>query len=276
MLESPILTKFAGRKPLDGVLVIDAHVHFGALQFGTPRTDAAGILEEMDRLGIRFSWVSAMRALSQDYELGNNDTIDLCDRFPDRFIGYCVYNPHYEAVMLAELERCLANKAIRGVKIHPTSYGADYPIDGPKYEPLFEYAEQKGLPILTHAGPRSELYRCGPQLIARVLKRHPHLTLIIGHSGSYDLHLKTDALDEHLALAVGNDNVFMDLCAMGRYYGVLEYMVGRMGSERIVAGSDAPFHSFTAEIGHVMYARLSDAEKERILGLNAARLAGLK
>ena len=68
---------------------------------------------------------------------------------------------------------------------------------------------------------------------------------------------------------------FLDLSAMGRFYRAVDYMVQRVGSERVLFGSDGPFHSFTVELGHVVYARLSDADKERVLGLNLARLVGL-
>jgi predicted TIM-barrel fold metal-dependent hydrolase len=52
-------------------------------------------------------------------------------------------------------------------------------------------------------------------------------------------------------------------------------MVDRVGSERVLFGSDGPFHSFIAEFGAVVYARISEEAKENVLGRNTARLLHL-
>ena len=261
-------------RPLQDVLVIDCHVHYGVPErVGNPWWTAEGLLLQMDRLGIDQACISPGRALRGDVEAGNDDVLALVRSHPQRFIGFAVYNPHQPEQSAAELERCRQQPGMRGIKVHPATYVHDYPLDGPKYEPVWAFVERTGWPVLTHAGPRSEAHRCGPELIERVAARHRQARLIIGHAGAYD---SWDALEAHLDLVRRHDNLSLDISAMGRFYRAVDYMVQQVGSERVLFGSDAPGHSFTAEVGHVVYARLSDADKERVLGLNMARLLGLR
>lgn len=259
-------------EPLSDVLVIDCHIHFGGGRSWTtfiPFGDAEGILAAMDCLGIDQACVSAFRALGGDPFRGNDEVLDLMEQYPDRFIGFAVFNPNYPTDgMAAELERCF-QQGMRGIKIHPTTYVHDYSIDGSHYEPVWEFAKEHNCPVLTHAGPRTEIHRCGPALLDRVASRHPEVKLIIGHSGAYD---SWDALDEHIAVVERHDNLYLDISAMGRFYRAIDYMVERVGSERVLMASDAPLHSIPAEFGHVVFARIPDSEKERILGQNIAGL----
>lgn len=271
---SRILEAAERGEPLRDVLIIDAHTHLlGGGGNYTPWADAEGMLQVMDQTGIDSACISALRALHEDAVAGNDEILDLARRHPGRFIGFAVYNPHRPEEGAAELERCFRDPGMRGIKVHPASYVHDYPLDGPNYEPVWEFASRHDCPVLTHAGPRSEVQRCGPEILARVAARHPQVHLLIGHSGSYD---SMDALEAHLEIVRLYDNLYLDLAAMGRFYRAVDYMVQRVGSERVVFGSDGPFHSFTAELGHAVYARIADADKERVLGLNMARLLGLR
>ncbi|HBY93368.1 MAG: amidohydrolase family protein [Ardenticatenaceae bacterium] len=256
--------------PLSDVLVIDCHVHLGdAAGNFIPWPDAEGMLVSMDSVGINQSCVSSLRSLTSDVRTGNDEVIALTGRYPDRFIGYAVANPNYSDQMEGELERCFRHAGIQGIKIHPASYIHNYPIDGPNYHPVWEFARQRGCPVLTHAGPGTEWHTCGPRGIAAVAESYPEVNLIIGHSGSYH---SMAALDEFIAVVRRYANLYLDTSAMGRFYRSVDYMVQHVGAERVLYGTDAPWHSFIAEFGPIVYARISDAEKEKILGLNMARL----
>ena len=111
-----------------------------------------------------------------------------------------------------------------------------------------------------HAGPRSEIPTCGPELIAEVARRHPQVNILIGHTGSYDSWL---SLDEHIAITKQYDNFFLETSTMNRFYRAVDYMVQKVGSERVIFGSDGPFHSIIAEFGS-MSMRVSANERKRI------------
>lgn len=255
--------------PLNDVLVIDCHVHLGLSANFIPWPDADGILFSFDRLGINQGCVSSLRALSSSMREGNDEVIALTEQYPDRFVGYAVANPNYPNEIESELERCFRYPGIQAIKIHPASYVHNYPIDGPNYRPVWEFALKHGCPVLTHAGPGTEWHTCGPKGIAAVASWYPGVNLIVGHSGSYH---SMAALDEFIEIVRHHENLYLDTSAMGRFYRAVDYMVQQVGADRVLYGTDAPFHSFIAEFGPVVYARISDAEKEKILGLNMAGL----
>ncbi len=267
-----ILTWVENDQPLDGVLVIDCHVHVGKSWHWMAYHDEHGLLTTMDRLGIDKICVSSMMALLYDFQAGNDQVMALAEQYPDRIVGYAVVNPRYVNDMEAELERCFRHPGMRGIKIHPTTYVHHYPLDGPNYEPVWSFAERKGCPVLTHAGPRSERDTCGPHLIANVAKRYPDVNIIIGHAGSYDSWV---SLDEHIGIVKQHDNLYLDISTMNRFYRSVDYMVNRVGSERVLFGSDGPFHDIIAEFGAVVYARIGEEAKENVLGRNMARLLGM-
>lgn len=269
----PILALVENDLPLDDILVIDCHGHNGYSWHWIPYNTPEGILTTLDRVGINMLGISSMQALAGDYRAGNDEMITLTQKYPDRFIGYAVANPRYVSEIDEELERCFQFAGVRGIKIHPTTYVHSYPINGPNYEPVWEFAERHNCPVLTHAGPRSEKPTCGPELIADVARRHPQVNLIIGHAGSYD---SWQALDEHIEIVKQHDNLFLDISTMNRFYRSIDYMVDKVGSERVLFGSDGPFHSIIAEFGAVVYARIGETAKRNVLGLNAARLFNLE
>lgn len=259
-------------RPLSGIRIIDAHAHL--LPQRTPAVTfleggPEGLLVSMDRLGIERACISVVGSG------GNNDEVlDAVRRYPDRFVGFVLVNPRYPEEMIAELDRCFAaHDMVRGIgEIHPPSYTHYYPVTGQNYRPLWEYAAKKGVPVLIHSGPSSEAAFCGPAEIAKVAAWYPSVPFIIGHCGAYDSWYM---LEEAIEVTKKYENLFLEICAMARFYGVVEYLVKKVGADRILFGTDAPFHDWTAEVAHVACAKISDDAKEKIFGLNMAALLGI-
>jgi predicted TIM-barrel fold metal-dependent hydrolase len=257
--------------PLD-ILVIDAHAHL--LPQTTPATAflwtrPEEMLVSMDRLGIDIACISAVGSGEQ-----NDEVIETVRRLPDRFVGFILVNPRYPDRMIPELERCFAaHPGIRGIgEIHPPSYTHHYPVTGSNYRVLWEYAAYRRVPVLIHSGPASEAAYCSPAQIARVAEWHPSVPFLIGHCGAYD---SWNMLEEAIEVTRRHDNLFLEICAMGRHYGIVEYLVQKVGADRVLFGTDAPFHDWTAEVAHVAYAKISDEAKEKIFGLNMKVLLGI-
>jgi predicted TIM-barrel fold metal-dependent hydrolase len=257
--------------PLD-VLVIDAHAHM--LPQSTPAAsflwpEPEGLLVSMDRLGIDMACISIVGSGHQ-----NDDVLNVVRDHPNRFAGFVLANPRYPDEMILELDRCFAaHPNMRGIgEVHPPSYTHYYPVTGPNYRPLWEYAARRDVPVLIHSGPASENEYCGPAKIAQVASWYPSVPFLIGHCGAYD---SWSMLEEAIDLTRRYDNLFLEICAMGRFYGIVEYLVDKVGADRVLFGTDAPFHDWTAEIAHVACAKIPDAAKEKIFGLNMKALLKL-
>jgi uncharacterized protein len=254
-------------EPLD-VEVIDSHAHLlhertTDLAFHAPQPER--MLEVMDRVGIDRACISVLGDMR-----ANDEMLDAVTRFPDRLVGFVLVNPRDPEGIPPTLERCFANPGVRGIgEVHPTSYHHCYPITGPAYKPVWEFAAARRVPVLIHSGPTAEAERCGPRLIGEVARRHPGFPILIGHCGGYD---SWAMLDEAIEVAGEHEDVYLELSATARYYGVVEHIVRQLGSDKVVFGSDAPFHDWTAEIAHVACAKLNDADKEKIFAGTMRRL----
>ena len=95
-LSMDVLTEARSGLPIRAVKILDAHGHMGPyFNFHIAWNDAAGMVEAMDRLGVRTTCVCPHAAIGPDIGLGNDMVMDAIDRYPGRFIGYIGTNPNY-------------------------------------------------------------------------------------------------------------------------------------------------------------------------------------
>lgn len=244
---------------LDGFPVFDAHAHVEGLDGGAgPALDAQ--VAEMDRLGIDLAAISATSAIAADFVTGNDQVAVAARRFPGRFIGYCHVSAVYPEKMLPELERCLAQDIFRGIKLYQV--GPAY--DDPLYDPVYALARERRLPVLAHTW--------GESLTGfdRAAGKFPEVSFLAAHAGS------GFAYRHYLEAAKRCPNFCLDLTYSREHTNMIERFVEELGPERIVWGTDTPIFSMAHQLGKVLFARIPDDAKRRILGETAARLFGIK
>lgn len=267
-LNEPILSRARQGLSLDE-LIIDAHGHLGAWrQFYIPRTDAYSMVEVMDRCGVRAVAVSGMLSIGPDYRAGNRAVAEAADAFPGRFIGYVTANPNYPP---GEVERELehwfgTHPWMRGIKLHPVFH--HYPVTGPNYRVAFEAAVRYRAPVLSHTwGEGEEALLCGPAMFAELAEAYPSVPILLGHSGGLLTGYRAA-----VEVARRYPNVYLETCGSFQAMGMIEYLVDAAGADKVLFGSDVAYLAQTAELGRVVYAKLSTQDKRKILGQNAARL----
>jgi predicted TIM-barrel fold metal-dependent hydrolase len=251
--------------PTDYPQIIDAHVHLGPFRaFHIPDHDIDGVVGAMDRLGIDVAVIAAHAGISSDVQFGNDLVLAAAERYPDRVLGYCCINPNYSAEVPAELERCFAHPAFRGVKLHPELHG-DYPMDGPAYVPMWQFAADHETPVLSHSyfnGDRLEVF-------GALARQYPSVPVILGHSGlDFGIHRVVELVRQH-------PNLWLDLCGALSWDGVVEELAAAVGADRLLFGTDLPFINGATQLGTLAYAKLPRSEVEMIIGRNAARLFGV-
>jgi predicted TIM-barrel fold metal-dependent hydrolase len=246
--------------PLDDVFVIDGHCHVGPhAGFYQPHNDAAAMVRTMDWIGIDRACVFSTLAVAIDARGGNDLSLAAAAAFPDRLMAYVVVDPNQAAAVPDELERCFAAGA-RGVKFHTQL--ANYPFDGPAYEPAFAFAHEHRLPLISH-GVGS------PEILRRVARTYPEAHFIVAHAGAGGAGL---AGDELLRVAAEEPNVYLDLCSSVGRFGAFAEVVRKVGAAKLLYGSDTPWMCFTHQIGRVLLAPIGEGEKRCILGSNLAAL----
>src|ERR1035437_8586785 len=100
----------------------DAHTHLVGVPGGTPEDRLSNLLVFADRMGIERLCVSMGMTFIQDpspdeLRQQNDDVLCAITRFPQRAFGFVYLNPKHPEASLAELERCVRDGPMIGVKL---------------------------------------------------------------------------------------------------------------------------------------------------------------
>lgn len=247
--------------PLDDVLIIDSHAHMGYCNnFFIAHCQAEGMLPHMDRLGISMAFVSHHAAVGPDFIYGNNEIMRITSQYPERFYGYITVNPNYPEGTTKELDRCLSEPGMKGIKIHAHFHSVS--IDYKSYHPVYETANKKRLPVLIHVWGKTDV-----MLVDKLAGQYPEVRFIMGHSGG-DVRAMEAAID----VVVKHRNVYGDLVVSRALEGNVEWLVREMGASKILFGTDMPFYDPAPTFGRIALSEISDDEKRNIFGLNIKRI----
>ena len=259
----------AAGEPLSELGIFDCHTHLGPWSgFHIPGdAGAAGLVRVMDRLGIATIVCAPHLGIGPDDRAGNDLLRRAMDEHPGRILGYCAVNPNRsEPHKLAELQRCADDARFVGVKIHPSLHR--HPLEGPGYQVVWEFATERGWPLLTHTWGGDP--HCSPSMLAGPARRYPRVTILVGHCGA-----NLQGIEESIAAAREHANVYLDITASYMPYGILERMVAEVGADRVLFGTDMPFLDPRPKITQVAGARIPVEDKRKIFAENARRVFGL-
>jgi len=247
---------------LHGLGVIDSHGHMGPFGgFLMPNAEAADMVRTMDRCGIAWLVFSHHEALQNTIK-GNAKAQAAIDMYPRRFRGYYAVNPAYPDWLRAGVENFEQLRGFVGYKILAGYYRTA--IDLPACRPLWEQAHEKRLPVLLHTWGGDQY--AGPAQVEKIARRYPRAIIIMGHSMYGDW-------DSAIRLAKRYGNVYCELCA-AYATGVIRKMVEDGIEDKILFGTDLPWFDPMYGIGCVVFARISETARRKILRENALRLFG--
>jgi len=136
---------------------------------------------------------------------------------------------------------------MRGVKLICDYHG--YPTEGPLVDIACQFADEHGLFILNHNWGSAEQIR-------RLCETYPNACFIAGHS--------TTAYGQ-VTKEVGNLFVCTCPCEEWSYP---EKLVEIYGADRLLFGSDLTDLPIAWGMGQIVYARIPESDKRRILGEN--------
>ncbi len=235
---------------------------------------------------------------------------ELTARYPQRLLGLASTVPFEGDAYLAEVERAVCQDGLKGIMIN-TSVDGEY-LDSRRADPFWELVTRLDVPIFVHP-PREtighekmEMYRL-PEMLGRpfdtaltiarmiltgVLERHPTLNLICAHVGgaisllpgrlNFGYELRHDPTfgpwEPDVLTKPPSDYIAqLYLDTMSFHTPAIMCAVGTVGVDHVVYGSDYPPVPIpmTRSVAVVKNLPLARADREKILGLNAARLLKL-
>ena len=253
--------------------IIDCHIH---LQCADGQYDEAQVQECLalaDRAGIdRMVYLfnlgsGGLDPQEADLVASNDIGIELVRRHPDRFASFCYLNPSLPVEFsLAEIDRCIANGPMAGIKLWISVHADDARLD-----PIMERAAELHVPVLHHAWYKATEFAFNestPAEIATLARRHPSVDIIMAHLAGGGWRGVRDIRD--------CPNVVVDTSGAQPHAGLVEYAVAELGAERVVFGSDWPIRDFAVQRARVDGANLTGAQRSLILGGTMERLLSTK
>ncbi len=245
---------------LDDVFVFDVHGHLCSdAKICQPNDDGAGLVATMDQLGVNSICVSSGLAMESDEQRGNELTAKTAQEFAGRIYGYAVPNPHHDDCEIAHYFE--EDTGMVGVKIHADIQGTS--ISDPRYLPYMELADKKGLPVLFHTWMDYEVRE-----VCALAQKFKNAKMILGHAAMTGITAKKAAI-ETCKLC---ENVFVDTAMSSTYDGAIEWIVSKVGADRLLYGSDMPFFDCRQTFGKLALSKLSDSDKIKIFGENAKKI----
>jgi len=177
-------------------------------------------------------------------------------KYPGIIKGLAFVNPGYVKEALYEIDRCIDDLGMIGVKLYN-----QYFISDPVVHSVIEKCIELDIPILEHAGklnfePESQPFISDGTHFAKVAVEYPEAVIIEAHvGGGGDWQWPLKAIED-------SPNIFIDTSGSVYDDGLIEETVRRMGADRVLFGTDG---SFSAGIGKILGAEISEQDKIKIL-----------
>lgn len=234
----------------------DAHAHLG--EFGgwaNVACNESELLHSMRLYNVSKSVV---------FSLDNNLVRRAVARHPKEIFG-CVWPDPRKKGARKLVRTALTEWGFKGVKLHPLLH-AFLPNDETVH-PIMEEARSAGVPVLIHSGhPPFSL----PWSIGELAESYRDVTVVMLHMG----HGHGVYIQSAISVAKRLDNVYLETSGMPMHSKIRE-AVELLGEDRVMYGSDIPFHDPSVEIGRVCAAGLSRKQLKRVFFTNASEVLNL-
>ena len=241
--------------------------------------EMAAEFSDLDIKAILIGW-DALSDSGYDAADTNDEVANLIKKFPDVFVGgWAMIDPWKGKWAAKELERCIKELGLMGLKFQPSAQGF-FPNDR-RFYPIYEKCVELNIPVSFHVGttglgagmPGGHGYRLKytrPLYIDDVAADFPTLTIIM-------IHPAWPWVDEQIAVLLHKANVFNDLSGWAPKYfpeNLKREINGRL-QDKFMYGSDYPEISPKRWLDEFTSGGYKPEVVEKVLLKNAQRILKL-
>lgn len=232
--------------------IIDAHTHLGS--WGYP-FNVANTIEEFIALMDEFTVEKAFCS-NPDNKLVE----DAVKQYPDRIVGQAWEDPYKGKAAVDHLHYAVMELGFKSLKLHPLVNGF-LPYD-PMVFPLMEEVQNLNIPVFVHSGHAPYSL---PWQIGQLAEEFPDIRFVLVHMGhGHGVYIQS-ALD----VACKLPNVYLETSGMPMHTKIKEAF-DMLGDDKVMYGSDVPFHHPSVELQRMKVAGLTDAQMQKLFYDNAA------
>ena len=194
----------------------------------------------------------------------NLDALKLRDMYKGRYIPGFHVHPDYVEESIREVEFAIENGVRLIGELVPYHHNwEDYSSDG--FMEIMDFLSGKNMIVNVHIGSPEDLCR-----IEKVIDKYKDVTFVLAHPGY------GERFNKHIEINKKYENTYLDISGSGiECYGTVKKLVGSIGYERILFGTDFPVTAVRTYVSAVLSEKISDAAKEHILSKNAKKLLGI-
>ena len=250
-----------------------------------------GVERETSERGIKLS------------RLTNDEFAQIKEKYPDRFTALAALPLQDPEAAVGELERAVKECGLPGALLFSNANGR--PLDSKEFMPLYEKAVKLDVPLFIHPTTpinykAMEDYRLVPIMgftvdtalavfrlvFSGVLKRLPNLKIVASHLGGVFPYLRGRIETAYNAYPECKINIseppsfylkkiWSDSVCYNSDVFMSTYVFS--GAEKLVLGTDFPheIHDLYQAVNRIRSLKISEEQKEKILGENAVKLLKL-
>jgi predicted TIM-barrel fold metal-dependent hydrolase len=200
--------------------------------------------------------------------------LKILDRDKDRLSGRTPIDPGFPDESCAKIEKWIRNGPCIGIK-YLGSKKKGVTCSHPNNDPILRLAAELNVHVYVHTwlqvggaprrpGGGNRESESTPMDLAKLAQRFPQVPLICGHSGG-DWELGVRAIRPC-------KNVLLEFAGSDPHSGMVEYAIRELGVDRLVWGGHGPSRSYATELGKVLDADISKADRMKIFGGNLRRI----
>ncbi len=226
----------------------------------------SGLKQKMSEYGVDISVVQNIATNSKQQMNVNNFANEI-----NKIDGIIAFGSVYPDApdALCELDR-IKEMGIKGIKLHPEYQ--NFKVDDEKMKPIYKRISELGLVVLFHAGQDygfAPPYRCMPENLQNALK-WLDTTVVAAHWGGCGCGLEVQkylcGLDLYFDTSFGYGAAPRD---------ILKGIIEKHGTDKILFGTDMPWHNPEMEKRVLNTMELTDEDKDKIYFKNAQKILGI-
>lgn len=214
------------------------------------------LLRQMDEYEIEQSVICA---------LDNEAALQAVKDHPDRFVGLAWLNPWDGEKAIQQARHYITDEGFKGIKLHPLLHA--FVANEPVVYPIAECAQKLHVPLFIHSGhPPFSL----PWSIAQLADIYPDVNMVMIHMGhGHGVYIQS-AID----MAKKYPNLYLETSGMPMHTKIKE-AYKTVGPNRVMFGTDIPFHHPSVEIQRSKVSGLTELELQDLFYNNVKSLLNL-